>query len=173
MNIYSTWNKTNNSWSYSLKEVFEYDLQTDYNDLSIPLAKNLSSIINSERTNGSPFIMKNKPLHSKTYTFDSSNNFWEMQNDLKFNYSGEISNIPNDGNDLIKVYPNIVSDVLKIESNFVINTFTITNLHGVEVVNCSINKSQENINLTNLSSGIYFYILKQNNYRKYGTIIKK
>ena len=56
----------------------------------------------------------------------------------------------------IKMYPNPIKDILVIESSQVIKTATIFNLTGEKMVNYEVNAKQKTLDISSLSSGIYF-----------------
>jgi acetyl esterase/lipase len=62
------------------------------------------------------------------------------------------------------IYPNPANNSLNIVSNFIdINTISIYNLHGQEVLNTTVNANQIKINTSSLANGIYIIDIKSNN----------
>lgn len=60
--------------------------------------------------------------------------------------------------DVIKIYPTVVSDVINLSSNYKSFDYEIIDISGKRAKNGVVDKGQ--INLSNLSQGIYFLILK-------------
>ncbi len=61
------------------------------------------------------------------------------------------------------LYPNPAKDLIVIESEILPNShLTITNLNGQVLLTKNLNSTKEIINVSNLSSGVYFYELKNN-----------
>jgi len=71
----------------------------------------------------------------------------------------------------ILLYPNPVKDILHIQSNNILERIIMYDINGrvLQDIVVSGNKSQENISLTNLSSGMYFI----NTYSNKGQITKR
>ena len=69
------------------------------------------------------------------------------------------------------LYPNPVKDILHIQSNNILERIIMYDINGrvLQDIVVSGNKSQENISLTNLSSGMYFI----NIYSNKGQITKR
>ena len=65
-------------------------------------------------------------------------------------------------NNLVSIYPNPVNDIvnIKVKDNLVVEEVILINLQGRELL--SIKHSLENINLSDLSSGVYLIKLKTN-----------
>lgn len=68
----------------------------------------------------------------------------------------------NDGlSDGINIYPNPVSEVLKIETEQSINgTIRLYNIRGIEVLNSNFNSLQNQINVTSLPKGLYILTIQ-------------
>ncbi|WP_346882492.1 fibronectin type III domain-containing protein [uncultured Algibacter sp.] len=71
-----------------------------------------------------------------------------------------------------KLYPNPIADLLTIETNYDIEQFSILNSLGQEVITSNkLNNNQ--INISDLKSGLYFVKLKADNKQKILRVIKK
>ncbi|MCF6184520.1 MAG: T9SS type A sorting domain-containing protein [Bacteroidales bacterium] len=67
------------------------------------------------------------------------------------------SNIENVGNNIsVKVYPNPATDVITLNSEFLINKIVIYNLIGKEVFSKTINSKNTDVNISAYLKGIYF-----------------
>lgn len=58
-------------------------------------------------------------------------------------------------NELNKIYPNPVKDILHIKTNNEVKAIKIYNLSGQEIIKLNINKVNPQINISNLNKGIY------------------
>lgn len=72
----------------------------------------------------------------------------------------------------IALYPNPVTDVLQISAKTEITSIAIYNVNGQEIMNKDINSTKGEIDLTNLSTGIYFAKTIANNTTETFKIIK-
>lgn len=89
-----------------------------------------------------------------------------------FNYSGLLSTNEFQRTEVITVYPNPTSDILNINYNFTNElNYKIFNLNGGEFLNGKAENKQ--IDLKNLSTGIYFLTLVFKNHQETVKIIKK
>jgi len=102
----------------------------------------------------------------KLVDYDLDNNDpsnWIASNDIITS-----AEYPNPGEDL-RIYPNPVRDILRIESQSVIKTISLSDIYGRLI---SVNKPNSefcDLNVSNLSSGIYLIIIETN----YNTITRK
>ena len=88
-----------------------------------------------------------------------------------------VDNHPIAKNSSIKIYPNPVSDILKIEidNDLIISSYSIIDKLGKVLVktDASINQNQKQIDISNLSNGFYFLKLKSGNQEIIKKFIKK
>ena len=70
-------------------------------------------------------------------------------------------------------YPNPVSDALNMKANTAINTVSILNLLGQEVLNVTPNQLQSSIDFSNLNSGVYLVKVQIGNTNGTFKIVKK
>jgi hypothetical protein len=73
----------------------------------------------------------------------------------------------------IKAYPNPVSDVLNITTEFKMNSIEILDLRGRNIFNRHSNSKSETLNLADLKAGIYFIRVKGQSKSSIVKIIKK
>ncbi|NVO08615.1 MAG: endonuclease [Bacteroidales bacterium] len=79
----------------------------------------------------------------------------------------------NDLNSLgIKIYPNPAKNIIVIESNEVnVNHLVISNIIGEKVIDLSISGEKQTVDISRLSSGIYFVLISGNNFKNTKRII--
>ncbi len=68
----------------------------------------------------------------------------------------EPSNIENNITKSLSIYPNPASDIVKVNSEENINYIEILNISGQIVSFENVNTNNAEINISNLSSGVYF-----------------
>ena len=73
----------------------------------------------------------------------------------------------------LKVYPNPAKDVLTIENNATIDSVEITSILGQKMIKKRINSFQTEINLNQLSNGVYFVTIISNGNEKVVKFIKQ
>jgi len=86
-------------------------------------------------------------------SIDSNNNYWV---DNVHYFAGILATTDEDILDPISVYPNPVKEVLTIRSTQVIDTIEVYNVLGKMVLKVSPDRTSPTINMSDLSSGIYF-----------------
>ncbi len=79
------------------------------------------------------------------------------------NYTRLCSLIPNE--DIISIYPNPAKDNLNIVSSAIIETYSIYNVMGVELIRNRLGSNKGSIDISNLSSGVYFLETMDSNNR--------
>lgn len=83
----------------------------------------------------------------------------------------------NDKNNSVNIYPNPFSTMIKVEiENYHSDNFDliIYNSLGVELINSNLNKGVNNIDLSTLTSGVYFYkVIGSNSIIKSGKIVSQ
>ena len=72
-------------------------------------------------------------------------------------------------NNLVSLFPNPVTNVLnlKLENNIEINTYTISNIEGKIIDQGLLNENNTAINVEQLSKGVYFIKVNDNNSIKF------
>lgn len=154
-----------------------------YNDITLPedslrpyLDRRLQSPSGIQKLNMNDHQMEMIELFLKTLT--SSALYSEEKWSSPFSESGELTllNDPNwksieEDNSFISFYPNPVSDYLYLENNEMINSLEITDSNGKTVM---IKDNSESIDMSHLSTGIYFIkVSTKNSNSQVYTIIKE
>jgi hypothetical protein len=67
-----------------------------------------------------------------------------------------VSGIPEKQNSALKVYPVPASDVIHVSNDGLIETITLVDVAGKEVVRETVNRKEVSLNIDHLDSGVYF-----------------
>ena len=75
-----------------------------------------------------------------------------------FSVSGDLASVENEGSlEVLSAYPNPTTDVLNITLNENVSTVSILSLDGKVISTENVNANTASLNVSNLSTGIYFY----------------
>ena len=121
-----------------------------------------------------PNYNQNKIIDDLINNWNESTNNWELSSKGIYYYSdvAGINKLPND--DFITLYPNPVTNSLHInfEANSTQAIINLFNIQGKKIFVQEISRNQQ-LNLKQLKSGLYLYIITANGKEKRGKLIKK
>lgn len=164
--LYYGWNEDTNQFQNAGRNIFTYDLTCNFSDLIIP---SLYEIV--------PYYieqMSNKMVSYSYEKWDEAANAWIETEQNLYYYSEQTSSM--DENVVTKnvaLYPNPVADylVLSYASNGVA-TLELLDIQGRVLISRRISNNEQ-LDLTELESGIYLYNLYLDGNKQSGRLIKE
>ncbi|MCV2485861.1 T9SS type A sorting domain-containing protein [Flavobacterium sp. SH_e] len=128
----------------------------------------------TSKTNETPLPLTTVLVNGTTYYASQTINGIESKERLAVTakVNGSLST-PDFNMASFQFYPNPVKDILTIKNDSIINDIEIISISGTSVLYRTINDTHSEIDLSNLSSGLYLLKVKSENYQKTIKLIKR
>jgi hypothetical protein len=161
---YFRWDETPMEWAQFYKDEFIFDLDYNFDDLIGPF-------YSDEGLAESFYRFFNMVIGYRGYEYIDP--IWEDTNKMLFyysNYTNPLQVVDKILSDAVKLYPNPVSDILKIDSEIQLTKLEFYSLIGKKIM--EVSNGFEAIPLYNLADGIYIVNIRSENGVMFKKIIK-
>ncbi len=159
------------TWYDVAKEVFEYNNDYSYDQLILPYMY----LMKKNDYLGEGSLFNHMLTKIKSFVNMPTKEEWVMNGEVDFYYSaGEFTGVNKINNEkLVSVYPNPVQDFIEFKMSspdtYQFNMYDVT---GKTVISREV-KNGDEISVSNLNSGVYFYKINNENYNYSGKIVKR
>ncbi len=161
--IFSNWDDNTQKWNVEYKDENVFNNNYSFNDLILPVIfKELKIYLNHMLTGLTESV------------WDLLTSAWTLESKYVFNYSAKYpTSVEKLNSEAVRIYPNPVLDYIMIDwpGDISPTTIEVSDLNGRKMLNENVT-SNSRINLSGLTSGVYFYTIIANGIRHHGKLIK-
>jgi hypothetical protein len=177
------WNDSSLVWEDDRRSLGTYDTNYVFNDLVLPMHCWIFTFFYSSLTEPHPYYdfdnithLFNCMLLSSEYKkWNSTTSLWNTYNESQYHYSDHTASISENNSDFaLKIFPNPASDIVTLNIDNTNNadlTLNIYNVIGALVKTETLEQNRQQINIGNLTNGIYLVEIKSKEWTKIQKLI--